>query len=151
MTVLHPNVYDPHLAHYGVKGMKWGVRKSKSDARRSSSGKKVRSARSIKKKSKQQLIRARNQLIVGAVVGGILATSAAIATGAAFTAVSAIDDGTNFAWKLGRAAMSSYNKQTKAGRDRASAASASSSPINPTVVDVGMAVVRSTQRQITSR
>ena len=140
-------MYEPYLAHYGVKGMKWGVRKRKLDSGKSSPRKNSRRGKSVKKK----LIRARNQLIVGAVVGGILATSTAIATGAAFTTISALDDGTNFAWKLGRAAMSSYNSQTKAGRDRASAASASSSPVNPTVVDVGMAVVRSTQRQITSR
>ena len=143
-------MYEPYLAHYGVKGMKWGVRKNPSDFRKAASSKTPRRSKSAKRR-KQRLTRARYHLIVGAVVSGILATSAAISTGAAFTTISALDDGTNFAWKLGRAAMSSYNKQTKAGRDRASAASASSIPINPNVVDVGMAVVRSTQRQITSR
>lgn len=143
-------MYDPYLAHYGVKGMKWGVRKRKPDSTESSSKKQPRRNQSAKKR-KQRLMRARNRMIVGAVVTGILATTTALSHGAAFTTISALDDGANFAWKLGRAAMSSYNRQTKAGRDRASASSASSSPINPNVVDVGMAVVRSTQLQIASR
>lgn len=47
--------YDPYLAHYGVKGMKWGVRKQRNAVSSSGKGKKTKSTADKKKEARKKL------------------------------------------------------------------------------------------------
>lgn len=68
------NEVDTFLAHYGVKGMRWGVRKNKTSSQsKSAEGEKQK--KKLSDKQRKILITAGISLAVGAlVVGGIVAT-----------------------------------------------------------------------------
>ena len=62
-TLVHSDLYDDYLAHHGVKGQKWGVRRFRNKAgtkkhKRTSSkklGKQIRHKRTSSKKSGKQI------------------------------------------------------------------------------------------------
>lgn len=80
---------DDDLKHYGVKGMKWGIRRDRRSLSRSSSSKKDNSTSkiaSVTNKGKEFVKRNKRTLISVGITSGLAATGLAWLTGPAMAA-----------------------------------------------------------------